>query len=116
MSTTLLLKPRISEKAYGLSLEKNTYVFDVPLTTNRAEIEQAVAFQFSVTPIKVNVHVVKGKAKRTFRKGGRPVNGKRTDSKRAYVTLKEGDTIGIFASENDAKQEKPKKSDKKESK
>ena len=65
--------------------------------------------------INVNIAVIKGKTKRTVRKGGKQSFGKRVNVKKAYVTLKEGDTIGIFASEDDKKttdktKEKSKKS------
>src|SRR3546814_19411479 len=62
--------------------------------------------QFSVTVTSVNTAVTKGKAKRTVRKGGRPVAGRQSDFKKAYVTLKEGDSIPVFASEEEEKAEK----------
>ncbi len=103
MSDTLLLKPRISEKAYGQSTAKNTYVFVVPNNANRTEVAQAVETQFKVTVIDVNILNVKGKAKRTVRKGGRQSIGRDNDFKKAYVTLKEGDQLAIFAGEDDDK-------------
>ena len=105
MSKTLLLKPRISEKAYGQSLAKNTYVFVVPTDANRTEVAEAVQAQFEVTVTGVNILNVKGKAKRTVRKGGKQSNGKDNDIKKAYVTLKEGDTIAVFATEDDKAKE-----------
>lgn len=96
MDKTLLLKPRVSEKAYGLSQSGNVYVFDVPKSANKLSIASAVAAQFEVTVKAVNVANVKGKAKRTVRKGGRPVAGRQNDTKKAYVTLKEGDEIALF--------------------
>ena len=109
MSKTMLLKPRISEKAYGLGTTMNTYVFVVPGDTNRKEIAAAVATQFNVTVTDVNVLNVKGKVKRTIRKGGRQTMGKDVDFKKAYVTLKAGDSIAIFAAEDDKKEPKGKK-------
>lgn len=104
MSKTLVLKPRVSEKAYGLSQERRTYVFDVPTNVNKETIAQAVSAQFGVTVQTVNVTTLKGKAKRTVRKGGRPVMGRQADTKKAYVLLKEGDTLPIYAAqEEDAK-------------
>jgi len=93
----MILRPRVSEKAYGLSLLRNTYVFDVPSNANRFEVAQAVAAQYEVTVESVNIMNIKGKVKRTIRKGGRPTMGKRSDVKKAYVTLKEGDSLPIFA-------------------
>lgn len=109
MSNTILLKPRVSEKAYGQSVALNTYVFVVPANVNRTEVAQAVEAQFNVTVTDVNVLNVKGKAKRTTRKGGRQSMGKDNDIKKAYVTLKEGDQIAIFAAEDDKKADKAKK-------
>jgi large subunit ribosomal protein L23 len=101
MDKTMLLKPRVSEKSYALSQLRNTYVFDVPGTANRTEVADAVTAQFGVTVITVNILNVKGKVKRTIRKGGRPVMGKRADTKKAYVTLKAGDELPIFAAVED---------------
>lgn len=109
MSKTMLLKPRISEKAYGQSATLNTYVFVVPSNTNRKEVADAVAAQFNVTVTGVNILNVKGKVKRTIRKGGRQTMGKDVDIKKAYVTLKEGESIAIFAAEDDKKEPKGKK-------
>jgi large subunit ribosomal protein L23 len=109
MSKTLLLKPRVSEKAYGQSLTKNTYVFVVPTDANRTEVADAVAAQFDVTVTDVNILNVKGKAKRTVRKGGRQTAGRDSDFKKAYVTLKEGDSIAVFATEDADKEPKGKK-------
>lgn len=96
-STTLVIKPRVSEKAYGLSQTLNTYVFDVPSDANRVSVKHAIEAQFSVTVTSVNIAVSKGKVKRSFRKRRQPVMGKRSNAKRAYVTLKEGDSIPVFA-------------------
>lgn len=102
MSLVMLLKPRISEKSYGLSKTHNTYVFDVPKTANKITIGEAVEAQFKVTVTKVNVTVAKGKAKRTVHKGGASVAGRRVDVKKAYVTLKAGDDIPVFAAVDEA--------------
>lgn len=93
----VVLKPRVSEKAYGLSQVLNTYVFDVPSDANKITVKHAVQAQFSVTVTDVNISVAKGKVKRSFQKRRQPAMGKRSDVKRAYVTLKEGDSIPVFA-------------------
>lgn len=108
MSNTMNLKPRISEKAYGQSLSLNTYVFVVPANANKHEVASAVATQFDVTVTNVNVTNVKGKAKRSFTKR-RQANGQDSDFKKAYVTLKEGDQITVFANEDADKEPKGKK-------
>lgn len=107
MDKQMILKPRLSEKTYGLSLVGNTYTFQVPGDANKHSVARAVAAQFNVTVEDVNIINVKGKAKRTVRKGGRPTAGKRSDIKKAYVTLKEGDKLPIFdAIEEDDKADK----------
>jgi large subunit ribosomal protein L23 len=113
---TLVIKPRISEKAYGQSMTTRTYVVDVPTNANKDLVVKAMAAQFGVTVTSVNVVVVKGKPKRTVRKGGRPSLGKRSDIKKAYITLKEGDTLPFFAAIEEANEADAKKSDKKEKK
>lgn len=107
MSKTMLLKPRVSEKAYGQSQTKNVYVFEVPVDAFKLEIVEAVKAQFDVTVLAVNLMNVKGKVKRTVRRGGRATTGKRADFKKAYVTLKAGDSIPIFAAEDDKQEDKP---------
>lgn len=103
---SLVLKPRVSEKAYGLSNLRNTYVFDVERAANKHAIARAVSVQYGVTVTEVNVINQNGKAKRTVRKGGRPSMGRQNDFKKAYVTLKAGDSLPIFAAieESDAKE------------
>lgn len=108
MSKTLILRPRISEKAYGQSITKNTYVFVVPTSSSKNTVAEAVEAQFGVTVTGINILNVKGKVKRTVRKGGRQSLGKDIDIKKAYVTLKDGDSITVFATEDD-KADKPKK-------
>ncbi len=102
MSKTMILRPRISEKAYAHSQEKNVYVFMVPTDSNKATVADAVEAQFGVTVETVNLLNVKGKTKRTYRRGGRFSMGKRADVKKAYVTVKEGDNIPVFAAEEEA--------------
>src|SRR5687767_7432121 len=97
MNMTMLLKPRVSEKAYGQSQLKNVYVFEVPVDAGKLEIAAAVTAQFNVHVLAVNLMNVKGKRKRTVRRGGRPTNGKRADFKKAYVSVKAGDSIPLFA-------------------
>ena len=94
MSKTLLIKPRVSEKAYGQSLTKNTYVFVVPTDANRTQVAEAVEAQFNVSVTDVNILNVKGKAKRTVRKGGRQSQGKDNDFKKAYEDFQAAEQHG----------------------
>jgi large subunit ribosomal protein L23 len=94
----LALKPRLSEKSYATSEQRNTYIFDVPADANKFDIADAVATQYDVGVIKVTVASVPGKAVRSYRNRGRKsINAKRSDIRKAYVTLKEGDKLPIFA-------------------
>jgi large subunit ribosomal protein L23 len=113
MSLILTLKPRVSEKTYAHSEQLNVYVFVVPSEINALSVKKAVEAQYKVKVTKVNILNQKGKVKRTYRRGGRSVEGKRSDFKKAYVTLKEGDILPIFGTVDEIKNEqKPAKSDK----
>jgi len=104
MSKTLTLKPRMSEKTYASAQVANTFVFVVPKSTNKVEIADAVASQFKVTVTNVRTIVVKGKPARSIRLGKyrKNVMGVRADYKKAFVTLKAGDSIPIFAAIEEA--------------
>ncbi|MFN3858276.1 MAG: 50S ribosomal protein L23 [Caulobacter sp.] len=84
-----ILAPVITEKATVLS-EQNKVVFRVSQDATKDEIAAAVEALFKVTVTKVNTLNVKGKTKR-FR--GRP--GRRSDVKKAIVTLADGQSIDI---------------------
>lgn len=96
MSKSLVLQPRMSEKAYASSQELNTYVFQVPITANKAAVTEAVKAQFNVTIEDVRLAIVKGKTKKSYKKRSRPVAGSRSNTKKAFVRLKAGDSIAIF--------------------
>lgn len=102
MSKATVLRPRMSEKTYGLSQVNNVFVFDVPMTINKVQVKEAVEAQFEVTVENVRTVVVKGKRKASVRKRTRGVMGKRADYKKAYVSLKEGDSIPVFAAIEEA--------------
>ncbi len=98
MSKSVILRPRLSEKTYGLS-ESRVYVVEVPTTVNKHTVARAIETQFDVKVAKVNMMNVKGKAKRIISVSGkRMVNadGRRNDIKKAYVTLKEGYGLPFF--------------------
>jgi large subunit ribosomal protein L23 len=84
-----ILSPIITEKATLLS-EQSKVVFRVADDATKDEIAAAVEELFKVKVIKVNTLIAKGKTKR-FR--GRP--GRRSDVKKAIVTLAEGQSIDI---------------------
>lgn len=87
--------PRMSEKSFAQA-QAGTYVFDVPKRATKQQITTAIKKQYSVEVVSVNTVLAKGKVKKSYRKGGAPVVGKRTDVKKAYVRLAEGQTIPVF--------------------
>ncbi len=98
MYKSITLKPRVSEKSYGLSEKLNVFVFEVPKSANKLTIAKAVSAQFDVTVTNVNISNAKGKSKRTIVKRSRPIAGRESDVKKAYVTVREGDSIPVFKS------------------
>lgn len=108
MNNPIAVKPKISEKTYALSELTNTYVFEVPKSSNKHTIAVSVAEQYGVSVVGVRIASIPGKVKRSTRKGGRKVvKGSRSDIRKAYVTLAEGDKLPIFSAieETDAKAE-----------
>ena len=81
--------PVITEKA-TMASEHGAVVFRVAITATKPQIKEAVEAVFGVKVKAVNTTITKGKAKK-FR--GRP--GERSDVKKAYVTLEEGNTIDV---------------------
>lgn len=103
---TIIVTPRATEKAYGLSSRENIYVFDVPLAANKNQIIDAVESQFNVKVSGVKTLVQSGKAVRYSRGAKRyPGTTHRRDTKKAYVRLAEGDSIKVFDTE-EVKEEK----------
>ena len=87
----ILLAPVVSEKSYSL-IDENKYTFIVDPRANKTEIKIAVQAVFNVTVTAVNTLNRKGKVRRT-----RYGVGKRPDTKRAIVTVAEGERIDIFS-------------------
>ena len=86
----VLVRPVVSEKSYGL-LDEGKYTFIVAPEANKTEIRMAVETVFGVKVTNVNTINRPGKRRRT-RYGW----GQRPATKRAIVTLAEGDRIDIF--------------------
>lgn len=93
-ASTILLRPVISEKSYGL-MDQGVYVFEVDHRATKIDVRKAVETTFGVRVDKVNTLTRKGKRTRNRRTG---VEGKRQDAKRALVTLHSGDSIDLFES------------------
>jgi len=85
-----ILRPIITEKATQAS-ENGQVTFAVPLTATKPEIKAAVEMRFDVNVTAVNTILLKGKSK-MFK--GRP--GRRSDMKKAMVTLAEGQNIDLM--------------------
>jgi large subunit ribosomal protein L23 len=88
----VVIAPVVSEKSYAL-MESGVYTFKVHPTASKPEIRDAIQHIFGVKVARVNTLNRPGKRKRnrkTFTYGRRP------DTKRAIVTLAEGETIDLF--------------------
>ena len=90
----VIIRPVVSEKSYA-AFDENVYTFIVSPDANKIEIRQAIETIFGVRVTNVNTVNRKGKRKRNRRTGGW---GSRPSSKRAIVSLAEGDRIEIFGS------------------
>lgn len=87
----VILGPVVSEKSFDLIEAYNTYSFLVDPRANKTEIRQSVESIFEVQVVSVNTYNRRGKMKRTRR-----TLGKRKDTKRALVTLADGESIDLF--------------------
>ena len=90
----VILGPVVSEKSAIVADVSNQVVFKVLPTANKAEIRAAVEKLFSVDVVNVQTVNVKGKTKRT-----RFGLGRRSDWKKAYVRLAEGQEIDFATAE-----------------
>ncbi|WP_028771343.1 50S ribosomal protein L23 [Silanimonas lenta] len=88
---SVLRAPKVSEKTARLA-ESNQYVFEVAKTATKDEVKAAVEHLFNVKVLAVNVANTKGKSK-SFRFRA----GRRSDKRKAYVRLAEGQTIDVTA-------------------
>ena len=87
----IIKAPLISEKGTLLSESANQVLFKVRPDANKIEVKQAVEAIFKVKVVEVRMARYLGKMRRVGRNLGR-----RSDWKKAYVTLKEGDKIDFF--------------------
>ena len=92
----LVLIPRVSEKAYA-SANAGTYVFNVPMTANKAGVIIALAEQYQVKAVDVRFVIQNGKPVRASRgKRANPGTALRSKRKKAYVRLVEGQSLSLF--------------------
>ena len=88
----VIIEPIVSEKSYGL-LDRNVYTFRVHPSASKPEIRDAVESLFDVKVVQVNTINRQGKRKRDRRSG---TYGSRPNTKRALVTLADGNSIPLF--------------------
>ena len=86
----ILIRPIVTEKSTAL-MEQGKYTFRVPLAATKLQIRQAVEQIFKVKVQAVNTMRYEGKLKRMGR-----TQGRRSDWKKAVVTLKPGEAIELF--------------------
>jgi large subunit ribosomal protein L23 len=87
----ILLQALISEKATTLQEKENCYLFRVASSSNKLEIKKAVEKAFNVKVKDVSTANIKGKNKKLGR-----YQGRRSDWKKAFVWLKQGEKIELF--------------------
>ena len=87
----IVKKPLVTEKGTSLTEHANQFVFEVAVGANKIEIKRAVEKLFKVKVVKVRTANLLGKTRRV----GRSM-GSRSDWKKAYVTLGEGQRIDFF--------------------
>ncbi|MGR3496300.1 50S ribosomal protein L23 [Citreimonas sp.] len=85
----VIRKPIVTEKS-TMASENGAVVFEVAIDAAKPVIKEAVETLFNVKVKAVNTTVTKGKNKRF-----RGIKGRRKDTKKAYVTLEEGNTIDV---------------------
>ncbi|MBC7157790.1 MAG: 50S ribosomal protein L23 [Rhodobacteraceae bacterium] len=85
----VIRRPIITEKA-TMTSDAGGVVFEVAMDATKPEIKAAVESVFGVRVKAVNTTITKGKTKRF-----RGIKGRRSDVKKAYVTLEEGNTIDV---------------------
>ena len=87
----IIRRPLVTEKSTILREEVNVLAFEVDPHANKIEVKQAVETLFKVKVVQVRMARYLGKMRRIGKNMGR-----RSDWKKAYVTLKEGDKIDFF--------------------
>jgi large subunit ribosomal protein L23 len=93
----VIKRPVITEKASKLNTLRQ-YVFEVEPSSNKIQIKDAIEAMFSVNVVNLRTVRVKGKTKSRFTKKGL-MRGKSALRKKAYITLKDGQTLDIVSGE-----------------
>lgn len=93
MNSYLLVKPAITEKSLELANKQNVYTFVVDYRAHKNQIKEAVESTYDVSVLEVNTVMNQAESVRTGRKRTLTKTAKR---KKAFVKIKEGQTIDIF--------------------
>ena len=91
----IIQRPLVTEKGADLKETLNRYVFRVDVKANKRQIKMAVETMFSVHVMDVRTAVYRGKRSVVMNRAGR-FEGYKSNWKKAYVTLAQGDTIDLF--------------------
>ena len=90
----VLIRPILTEKTTQLDESDNVYTFEVGEGANKHQIKAAVESVFGVSVEDVRTAIIRGKNKRFGR-----YYGKRSNWKKAYVKLAEGDSLNFYESQ-----------------
>lgn len=93
--SAIIIKPLITEKTDKLG-KLNRYSFKVAKDANKLEIKKAIETMYGVKVEDVNTAVLPGKLKTRYTKSGF-TRGIRPAYKKAFITLKEGEVLDIYA-------------------
>lgn len=104
MERLIILRPVLTEKMSRLEETENKYAFQVDRRANKLSIKRAIEKKFNVKVSKVATSNLKGKRKEmTVRSGGHVIrtSGRRSNWKKAIVTLEEGFSIDLYGMESE---------------
>ena len=102
MYSKIIIKPVLTEKLATLQERENKFAFIVSGNSNKTEIKKAIQEKFDVKVLKVATLNISGKVKQmTVKSGGKTIrtSGKRSDYKKAIVTLHQDSTIDFVRGE-----------------
>ena len=91
-----IVKPLVTEKVTDLTEKHNVFCFVVRPEANKLQIQNEVEALYNVKVVSVNTVNYAGKNKSRYTKAGL-LRGKTNAYKKAYVTLKEGESIDFFS-------------------
>ena len=93
---SMIIKPLVTEKMTALSEKRNCFGFIVRPEANKLQIKSEIEALYNVTVVSVNTVRYAGKNKSRYTKSGL-IKGRTNAYKKAFVTLKAGDTIDFYS-------------------